>query len=356
MLELRPDPIERVRFIDTLSRWHGRIAGLMAAIDDPDGGSFRSGICAGLGGIPSETLSHDDIDAIRPTLEEWYQSAPDPGTHGAAGWVLRQWRQELPELDSTIAPGARQQWYVNSVGMTMARIPPLRAARRTHTFEAKGQPAGSFWLSDREVSRRLFEQFIHDGSYPADSKPAAWEGADTRRSQTLEHPVQQVSWIDSVLFCNWLSHKEHLKPCYQWTGSAWELDAAANGYRLPRESEWESACRAGTATCYVSGDDESLLKQFAVYESNQTEPCGSKIPNAWGLFDLHGNVYEWCQDSWDDADFHKRETPGFSRQDPRVLRGGAFDYAARYTDASDRARAGASRRSYTIGFRPARNL
>jgi len=106
----------------------------------------------------------------------------------------------------------------------------------------------------------------------------------------------------------------------------------------------------------VSGDEESLLKRFAVYESNQTEPCASKIPNGWGLFDLHGNVYEWCQDPWEDDDFGTAPTAGTLRHDPRVLRGGAFDYAARYTDASERSKAGARYSSYTIGFRPARNL
>jgi formylglycine-generating enzyme required for sulfatase activity len=356
MLALRPDPCERVQFIDTLSRWHGRTAGLVAAIDDPQDGSLRSGICAGIGAIPFETLSYGEIDAVRPTLVKWYQTASDPGTHAAAGWALRQWREPLPELVSTSAPGARQDWYVNSVGVTMVRVPPLQVAQPAREHKPTAQPASPFWLSDREVSRRLFQQFIDDGDYPADWKPAAWQGAETRRSQTFEHPVQKVSWIDSVLFCNWLSHKEQLRPCYQWTGSAWELDAAASGYRLPREREWELACRAGTTTCYVSGDEESLLKRFAVYESNQTEPCASKIPNGWGLFDLHGNVYEWCQDPWEGDDFGTAPTAGIGRHDPRVLRGGAFDYAARYTDASERSKAGARYSSYTIGFRPARNL
>jgi serine/threonine protein kinase/formylglycine-generating enzyme required for sulfatase activity len=356
MLAPRPDPSERVQFIDTLSRWHGRIPGLVGTIDGSDDGPLRSGSCAGLGAIPFDTLSHVDIDAVRPTLLKWYLSASDSGTHSAAGWVLRQWRQPLPELVSTTAPSPGQPWYVNTVGMTMIRVPRLQLAWTTGQNEPTAQPVSPFWLSDREVSRRLFQQFIDDANYPADLKPGAWVGADPRRSQTLEHPVQQVSWIESVLFCNWLSHKEHFEPCYHWTGSAWELDAIAKGYRLPRECEWVLACRAGTATCYVSGEDESLLKRFAVYESNQTEPCGSKMPNGWGLFDLHGNVYEWCQDPWEDDDFGTAPTAGPLRQDPRVLRGGAFDYAAHYTSASERSKAGARYRSYTIGLRPARNL
>src|SRR5262249_48605679 len=147
------------------------------------------------------------------------------------GWVLRQWRQPLPELVSTTAPSPGQPWYVNTVGMTMIRVPPLQLAWTTGQNEPTAQPVSPFWLSDREVSRRLFQQFIDDANYPADLKPGAWVGADPRRSQTLEHPVQQVSWIESVLFCNWLSHKEHFEPCYHWTGSAWELDAIAKGYR-----------------------------------------------------------------------------------------------------------------------------
>src|SRR5205823_2887430 len=116
------------------------------------------------------------------------------------------------------------------------------------------------------------------------------------RSPSPEHPVQCVSWIDAVLFCNWLSQREHRSQAYVRDSSGWQLVPGAGGYRLPTEAEWEHACRAGTTTEYISGDDERFLGSYAVYLSNQTAICGSRMPNPWGLFDVHGNVYEWCQD------------------------------------------------------------
>ena len=117
-----------------------------------------------------------------------------------------------------------------------------------------------FWVADREVSRGQFEMFMSDASYAAKEKPEKWEGVDKGTSPTADHPAQRVSWYDSVMYCNWLSLHEGRKPCYERTGTkekekfgnaeydAWRLIPGSNGYRLLRESEWEYACRAGTAT------------------------------------------------------------------------------------------------------------
>ncbi|MEO2017004.1 MAG: SUMF1/EgtB/PvdO family nonheme iron enzyme [Fuerstiella sp.] len=83
----------------------------------------------------------------------------------------------------------------------------------------------------------------------------------------------------------------------------WRLIPGANGYRLPTEAEWEYACRAGSTTTFSYGDEESLLDRYAVINSSRTELVGSKLvgsklPNGWGLFDVHGSVYKWCHDLW----------------------------------------------------------
>ena len=100
--------------------------------------------------------------------------------------------------------------------------------------------------------------------------------------QGNERPVECVSWDDAVEFCQKLSKQ---------TGTE---------YRLPTEAEWEYACRAGTSTRYYFGNDEDELKEYAWYNehSNETHPVGEKKPNQWGLYDLHGNVWEWCEDDW----------------------------------------------------------
>ena len=127
------------------------------------------------------------------------------------------------------------------------------------------------------------------------------------------------------MFCNWLSRQEGLQPCYAKEGKetiedydnktreydAWKLIEGANGYRLPTEDQWEYACRARTTTAFAFGDDEDLLDRYAVFTRNAKggpSAVGGKLCNAWGLFDMHGNVWEWCQD-WYSGRLRPRE-PG----------------------------------------------
>jgi formylglycine-generating enzyme required for sulfatase activity len=250
----------------------------------------------------------------------------------------------LPSGELPNQPSRDRDWYVNSLSMTMLKIK-----------DPTMPPAAWFYLSDREVSTRLFKQYLAE--CPDDLKPKPdWPGSDVARSPTDEHPVQQVSWIDAVRFCNWLSLREGLTPCYEQHDSNWDLVASADGYRLPTEVEWECACRAGTTTVYASGDDVSLLAAYAVCYANQTAVCGSRLPNAWGVFDAHGNVYEWCQDLYSGEE-HEQEQDGASREkaNRRVLRGGAFDYDWKYAASAASTKNFAWYRSPTIGFRVARS-
>ena len=121
------------------------------------------------------------------------------------------------------------------------------------------------------------------GSDDGTSRAGQW---NDRRFNQPRQPVVGVSWDDAQAFCQWA------------------------GCRLPTEAEWEYACRAGTTTAFSFGDDEKMLAEFAWYDKNsnkQTQPVGSKKPNPWGLYDMHGNVWEWCQD-WFDDDYY-RDSP-----------------------------------------------
>jgi formylglycine-generating enzyme required for sulfatase activity len=157
-------------------------------------------------------------------------------------------------------------------------------------------------------------------------------------------PVDGVSWYDTLVFCNKLSMAKGLSPVYSISGStdpaAWEDDrimtwyvvvmvAGANGYRLPTEAEWEYACRAGTTTAYNTGDTISDDTGWYSDNSNgKTHQVGLKPANAWGLYDMHGNVNEWCWDWYGDY-------PSGSVNDPtgavtgfdRVQRGGHLYYS-----------------------------
>ncbi len=177
-------------------------------------------------------------------------------------------------------------------------------------------------------------------------------------------PVERVSWYDAIEFCNKLSTSVGLDPAYIINGEDVTWNRSANGYRLPTEAEWEYACRAGTNTEFNTGADITL-KQANFYNKNldysaqRAKPVGSYKPNAWGLYDMHGNVSEWCWDWYDE------KLPSGAQVDPigpitgsgRVVRGGAFLSSDDKKGLVSSARKESSPRAlYNItGFRVVRN-
>ncbi len=214
-----------------------------------------------------------------------------------------------------------------------------------------------FYLGCYHVTRGQFRKFVSDSGYETDAEKYAksksskddlfwsitsrsWRNPDFE--QTDDHPVVNVSWNDAVAFCKWLSNKEGVT------------------YRLPTEAEWEYACRAGTKTRYSNGDnpeklaqianvaDAAYAKKFPYHKSMAikandgyvfTAPVGSFRPNAFGLFDMHGNVLQWCAD-WYDREYY-RSSPVDDPQGPkasttRVVRGGNWSCWACYVRSADR--------------------
>jgi formylglycine-generating enzyme required for sulfatase activity len=160
--------------------------------------------------------------------------------------------------------------------------------------------------------------------------------------------VENVCWEEAKEFCRRLTKLE------KRSGGSWS-------YRLPTEAEWEYACRAGSKTLYSSGNSEADLKKVGWYWGNSEEkphPVGGKERNSWGLYDMHGNVWEWCEDRCSflmEEDYYskspKKDPPGPSKGDYRVVRGGSFgDYAGRCV-AAGRCRFGLKSRSAPVGFR-----
>lgn len=125
-----------------------------------------------------------------------------------------------------------------------------------------------------------------------------------RRSGDATLPVTGVSWDGAVAFCNAASAREGRTAAYD--GERWV--AEADGYRLPTEAESEHACRAGTDTAWSFGDDEAKLGEHAWYAENSggaVHPVATRLPNPWGLYDLHGNVWEWCGDEGGERFVHQ---------------------------------------------------
>jgi len=168
-------------------------------------------------------------------------------------------------------------------------------------------------------------------------------GMNPAKFKSPDRPVEQLGWYSAIKYCNMRSLREGFDPCYDLETAACDFDA--NGYRLPTEAEWEYACRAGSTALYSFGDDGRELSVHAWYGDNaggKTQPVKQKTPNAWGLYDMHGNVWEWCQDLYSDAFYgdESKENPCNTEDgEQRVLRGGGWESppefcrsAARYSE------------------------
>ena len=367
MCRLRPDLVQRTWFIEECSTWHGDLSSLAQLDSDSDDVPLRTAVALAAGSAPEADVTAADRQAWEAVLSNWYRNAPDTLTHSAAGWTLRKWRLPLPEIPQSAGPAEGANWHVNSLGMTMLRI---SAGVFVRSDEENANRSGgcvilrrSFLLCDREVTRAQFQNFIDDPDCPDEEKPQNRDGADVRFSPTEQHPMLNVNWYDAVLFCNWLSRREALTPCYERTGEtehigggeydAWRLVPDANGYRLPTEAECEYAGRAGTVTAFSHGEERSLVDRYAVYGAGRTELPGSRLPNGWGLFDMQGNVWDWCHDWYgpypNQSLLHDPTGPGEGTV--RALRGGSFASERRYTRSANRAGVPPNLHYRNYGFR-----
>ncbi len=241
-----------------------------------------------------------------------------------------------------------------------------------------------FCMSQYEVTVGEFRWFVTVSGYQTEAETSGggyvwtedggWEEqADANWknpyiSQGDDHPVVLVSWNDAVAYCNWLSKEEGLTLAYRINGNEVTWNREANGYRLPTEAEWEYACRAGTTTPFSTGTN--ITTNQANYNGNdpyngnaegtyrqKTTAAGSFSPNAWGLYDMHGNVWEWCWDWYDDYSENSQTDPeGATSGSYRVNRGGSWYNLGQYVHSAYRGNNTPSGRNHFIGFRLVRSL
>jgi formylglycine-generating enzyme required for sulfatase activity len=166
-------------------------------------------------------------------------------------------------------------------------------------------------------------------------------------------PVENVTFVDAALFCNKRSELEGLAPCY--IPGSWICDRTKNGYRLPTEAEWEYACRAGSNEKYFWGSKvSSKYCWYGGNGNNVTHRVATAKPNKFGLFDMSGNVWEWCDDRYY-ADRRQKQDSHW-QLGPKTLRGGSFSSSAELVGSAARDGGEPLGKSNGVGFRCVKNL
>ncbi|MBN2287828.1 MAG: SUMF1/EgtB/PvdO family nonheme iron enzyme [Candidatus Glassbacteria bacterium] len=230
-------------------------------------------------------------------------------------------------------------------GINLAYIPEGSFRMGSTTGPSNERPVhevslDAFWMSVTEVTQAQYERVA---------------GTNPSGIVNETNPVEHVSWYDAVLFCNLLSELAGFEPCYD--RESWACNFSRNGFRLPTEAEWEYACRAGTSTKYYTGDLENDLSEAGWWSGNtdgSQQPVAGKVPNNWGLFDMHGNVFEWCNDMYD-QDYYS-VSPDHNPTGPetgyfRVLRSACACSSIIYQSSSSRGYSSPNYKGQTVGMR-----
>jgi len=297
--------------------------------------------------------------AIPPLLRIYYQDEPPPPSpvNEHTSRLPADFWDGLTEPVPSDPPVVELPSITNTLGMKLNEIPTgaftmgspeSEAGREDDETQHKVTISKPFYMQTTEVTQGQWKSVM--GTEPWKGKQLVKEGPN--------YPAVYVSWDDAVAYCKKLS------------------DAEGKTYRLPTEAEWEYACRAGTETAWSFGDDEKVLGDYAWYDAwleflfkqleqqstfgeNYPHQVGLKKPNAFGLYDMHGNVEEWCHDYYG-ADYYKqspeKDPTGPASGSFRVLRGGSWSLNTRDTRSARRDRYDADYRYHNYGFRLVREL
>jgi serine/threonine protein kinase len=350
LLRHSPDPTVRSLLIERLGPEMIGPGVLEGQLGPETEVSVRRALLLALGGFDAGALP-----SAERKLRKLYEEDPDPGIHAACGWTLRRWgwEERLRKIDRALAAGRLEGdrgWYVNREGQTLVIVPPGKGK------EWGRPPTGyRYAIAAREVTVAEFRRWKK--SHKHDEATAPWEDC----------PVNEVTWDEATAYCNWLSMRDGLpKEQYCYVKDAGGMRPAPDhltrtGYRLPTEAEWAFAARAGAVTPWACGEaDDELLSHYAWYDHNsyprgwRTAPVGTTKPNDLGLFDMYGNVREWCQDT---APLPEGKTKDSGPGPPlRMARGGSFYDRIREIGWNMRIPLSPSYRAKSLGFRPARTL
>lgn len=234
----------------------------------------------------------------------------------------------IPDSEETItlnaSDGTKMEFVLIQSGDFMMGSPSSEEGREDDETQHQVVLEHDYWLGKYEVTQAQYEAVM---------------GTNPSKFRDLQAPVEQVSWNDAVSFCEKVSLS---------TGKT---------VRLPSEAEWEYACRAGSQTRYCYGDSDRGLGEYSWHYNNsedQTHEVGLKRSNDWGLYDMHGNVSEWCYDVYDAYPGGSvAHSDGLLSSGSRVLRGGSWSEDPKYCRSANRSRIVPTYSYYFYGFRVA---
>jgi formylglycine-generating enzyme required for sulfatase activity len=352
--------------------------------------TIRRALLLSLGEFGEKDFTLEDRKALLSKAQEIYRTEADPGLHASAEWLLRAWKQEawlkqvneewakngvwrekkvagIKELGGKDKEKTPPQWYVNTQGQTFVAIPgPVeftmgspKSEKGWITSEDQHQRGigRTFALAATCVTKEQFLQFRPTFSH-----------SEMKRYPDPTCPIEGVDWYEAAAYCNWLSKEEGIPEgqwCYEIKGTVTKFKEnylRLSGYRLPTEAEMEYATRAGASTSRFYGETEDLLAKYAWYGKNSKEktwPVGSLKPNDLGFFDVLGNVYTWCQETYKPypqgakANDDKEDDLVIADAVSRAMRGGSFLSPASIVRSSFRNDyVPTNRYSGLVGFRP----
>jgi formylglycine-generating enzyme required for sulfatase activity len=389
LLRMAPDPCLRTYLIHDLGPLGvvlGSVLGRLEVEDDP---SVRRALLLAIGEYPASAIPDEERRALATRMERVYARDPDPGAHACAGWLLRRWGlgETVRHADvkaAGLSPDPARNWYVDSEGLTFAIVrspgevvmgsPPQEFNFKADEAQRLVRIERTFAIGVTEVTAAQYARFLRE-------RPEFVREEAIANRVGPEGPAETIDAFEAAAFCRWLGERDGIPDEEQCLPPLPKIFDARRGgllpltpgylkrtgYRLPTDAEWEFACRAGSQVIRPYGRSVRMMPFYAwsgLTSGWQSHGVGELKPNDYGLFDMIGNVWEWCldADSAPHPNFGGRlnrdeaELPSLSQRILLLIRGGAYNYSAPMLRSGYTGALEPTTQYRSVGFRVARTI